>query len=285
MYELRIYDPVRALSLTFGMGSPYQIIDIDGLAPMTATINMTEIALAPGKRFENAKVNPRTINLAFAVDYDAETSRLEAYKVLRLGSRLTISYKSDLRDVTIYAYVQSVNVSHYAKKQRFTVVLICPYPFWKGHIKSVELGSVAEPLFHFPFAIEQGDPIPLGEVQDGDFFDIDNEGDVEVPIQEIALKVSGSITGITIEDMYGNVFGLTGSYQAGDTIEIMSDYNYKYILLYRNGVESNIFSHLDIGSTWLTVPVQGTKIKLGVGTGSLSSLTGTAYYQNEYEGV
>ena len=285
MYELRIIEPQRGLSLTFGMGSPYQIIDIDGLAPMTATINMTEIALAPGKRFENAKVNPRTINLAFAVDYDAETSRLEAYKVLRLGSRVGIRYQSDLRYVELIAYVQSVNVTHYAKKQRFTVVLVCPYPFWRGSTKSVELGSAAEPLFHFPFSIPVGDPVPLGEVQNGDFFDLENEGDVEVPISEIVLKVGGNITGITIEDMYGNTFGLTGSYQAGDTIEIMSDYNYKYILLYRNGVESNIFSHLDIGSTWLTVPVQGTKIKLGVGTGSLSSLTGTAYYHNEYEGV
>lgn len=285
MYELRIFEPVRALSLTFGMGSPYQIIDIDGLAPMTATINMTDIASGAGMRYENSKINPRTINLAFAVDYDAETSRLEAYKVLRLGSRVIVYYKSDLRNVHVTAYIQSVNVTHFAKKQRFTVVLVCPYPYWQGNINTVELGSTAEPLFHFPFAIEQGDPIPLGEVQDGDFFEIENGGDVETPISEIALRVAGSITGITIEDMYGNIFGLTGSYQAGDTIEIMNGLHYKYVLLYRNGVETNIFNRLDIGSKWLTIPVQGTAIKLGVGTGRLSDLTGKAYFQNEYEGV
>ena len=285
MYELIIQGEYGNNRLTFGMGSPFQIIVIDGLAPMTATINMMQLAGHQGMKFENYRVNPRTINLAFAIDYDAESSRLDAYKVLRLGSRLIITYRSELRDVTIIGYVQSVNVSHFAKKQRVTAVIVCPYPNWKGHIKSAQIGQTTEALLHFPLSFPQGSPIPLGSMSGGAYTSIENDGDVQIPIEEIALHITGTVSTITLEDYYGKTFTITGTYQAGDTIEIMNNGEYKYLLLYRNGVETNIFNRIGLDSEWLELPLYGNAYKITVGVGSVSSVTGSIYYRNEYEGV
>lgn len=285
MYELTIRPAGNSnRRLTFELGSPYQIVDIEGLAPMAATINMTELALRDGARFENAKVNPRTVNIAMALDFRAEEARLEAYKVLRLKSRVIINYKTQLRNCSLTGYVQSVNVSHFAKKQILTTSIICPSPHWvENEIRTATL-SETERLFHFPFTIPQGEPIPFGEVRSGEFRRIENGGDVEVPL-EFILTIASAVTGITIENGIGQQFRLLGSYQAGDMIDISSVYGLKTVFLRRGNQSLNIFNQIDIGSHWMTLPTEGEEFKISVEEGALSAVAAEAQYQFAFEGV
>ena len=82
MFEL-ILENANGDQLSFAQNSPFTVTEIEGLNPPDATINMSELALIDGAKYNSAKVNIRTINIAFAIEYAAAENRIEVYKVLK----------------------------------------------------------------------------------------------------------------------------------------------------------------------------------------------------------
>lgn len=139
-----------------GLKANYNLTNAQGLSPASATINTNSAALLDGATFNSSKVEMRTINLAFTIEYPVEQNRLAVYKVLRPKKSITLYYKSNLLDVFIDGYVESVDVGHFSNKQKATVSIICPSPYFKSAQSVVnELSSILS-LFHFPFQSQGG---------------------------------------------------------------------------------------------------------------------------------
>ena len=70
------------LELTPRDSSPFYILNIDGLGPAKANINMNELVTSDGSLYNSARLNPRNIVLTLKMrDYPTiEDSRLLTYR-------------------------------------------------------------------------------------------------------------------------------------------------------------------------------------------------------------
>lgn len=157
MYKLTIQNS-DLLELNFNelSGGAYNITNIQGLSPAEATINTSQAALLDGAFFNSSKVNMRTINLAFTIEEPVEYNRLFAYQVLKPKEPVTIYFKSNTLDVFIEGYVKSMSIGHFDAKQKATVQIICPDPYWKAAQEIIDELSIITNMFYFPFASEGG---------------------------------------------------------------------------------------------------------------------------------
>ena len=137
--------------LTFGQNSPFTITEIQGLNPPDATINTSAVALLDGEKYNSAKVNMRTINVAFAIEVNAALNRINMYRVLKSKQWIRLYYDGDYRNVYIDGYIQSIDIAYFEMKQIVTCTILCPEPFFKDAQEIIDELSVVVSAFHFPF--------------------------------------------------------------------------------------------------------------------------------------
>ena len=284
MYRLTLTNDLGE-QLTFGEGGAYTISEIEGLAAPEATINTSEIALMDGQVYNSAKVGMRTLQIAFAIEYDAEQKRLDMYNVLRIKKPIEMRYTSDLRDVTISGYVSDLEVTHFAMKQIATVTILCPFPYFRSAQEAVnELANVIS-AFHFPFAITAAEPIPFSYVQQLANVTVQNSGTVGTGMS-ITLYARGAVGNPKIFNYEtGEYFGLDFSMQTGDEITINTLSGEKSVTLLRDGATSNIFNSISEGSTWLQVDDYQSTFVYEVGSGVLTDLIAEFRHYDLFAGV
>lgn len=271
--------------LNFDMYSPYTIDVIEGLSPPNTNINLSQMALLDGKMYNSAKSNERVIELAFAIEYDVEFYRLQAYRILRVKKPIRFTYKSDLRNVFIDGYIGNVDVGHFDNKQIVTVEIVCPNPFFKETAEDIqELWNVVK-NFHFPFAITETNPIPLGWIEFNSDVTVENNGDVDTGII-IKFIAKGTISNPKVVNYdTSEYFGLNTTLQSGDEVTINTNAGYKTVKLTRNGNEINLFNTIMDGSTWLQLDQFKNIFVYEVESGDWSNLVTTFSHFDLYEGV
>lgn len=271
--------------LTFGMGTPFTISEIQGLNPPAATINTSQIALMDGAMYNSAKVNMRTINVAFAIETSAAYNRIEVYKVLKSKQWIRLYYKSEYRDVHIDGYIASIDVTHFAKKQVVTCSILCPSPYFKVAQEMVNEVSLIIPMFHFWFASTEEPEIVFGYIDPYVNIEIPNDGDVDTGLI-IELYAYAPVNNPKIFDyITGEYIGVNFNVEVGDLITINTNAGEKSITLLRDGVKTNIFNSLMRGSTWLQLPANGSVYTYEVSGGNPVNLHVNINYNVLYEGV
>ena len=271
--------------LQFGMGSPFTITDIQGLNPPDATINTSQIALIDGSKYNSAKVNPRQINLAFAIEYSAAYNRIQMYKVLKSKQWIRLMYIGDQRDVYIDGYIQSIDIAYFEMKQIVTVSILCPAPFFKeAQIIVNELKNIIS-AFHFPFSSTASPQLVMGYYSNDAGITIENEGDLECGLI-IELYARSAVTNPKIFNYITQDFiGVNYEMETGDLITIDTRKGEKTATLLRDGVETNIFNYVMKNSTWLQLEAHGSTFVYEVTSGVLGDLLVTFKHSNLYEGV
>lgn len=271
--------------LTFAMGSPFTIVDIQGLNPPTATINTSQVALMDGAKFNNSKLNMRTINVAFAIEYNAAANRIEVFKVLKSKQYVKMLYVSDVRDVFIEGYIESIDITYFDMKQIVTCSIICPSPYLKAAQEVVDELSNIINSFHFPFASPAEGTLVFGYISNDLGITIENDGDCECGMI-IELYANAAVSNPKIFNyITQDYIGLTYDMQPHDLITIDTRQGQKTAMLLRNGVQSNVFNAVMKNSAWLQLPANGGTFVYEVGTGSLADLTVTFKHYNLFEGV
>lgn len=285
MYELTLTNEQgKELRFTW-LGGQFTIVEISGLNPPKATINTNNLALIAGAKYNSSKILMREIQLAFAVEYDAENGRKSVYKVLQTGKPVKLSYKSDLFDVFINGYVNNIDPSYFAMKQIITVSILCPFPYFKGAQNVVNDLSSIIAMFHFPFASVAEGELVFGKIDNLQSVSIENDGYIETGLT-IEIYSRGSVTNPKIYDyISGAFFGINYSLVAGDLITITTEAGNKTVKLLREGVETNLFNYVMEGSTWLQLPAGGGEYVFEVGSGNASSLQLVFSHYDLYEGV
>ena len=265
--------------------APYTIADMQGLSPADATINMTQMALNDGALFNSAKVGVNTLNVAIAIEYQAEYYRLQAYRIFRPKSEIRVQYQSQQIDVWIEGYISKATLGHFEKKQTLTVEIICPFPYWRSsQLLRTEMNTYVDD-FHFPFAIEENDPIPLGHMDAVTSVTVYNNGTAAEGFV-MTLHATGNVSDPKVYNyITGEFFGLDYSLQSGDLVTIDSTTGQKSVTLERGGTETNIFNYIMKDSVWLTLEPGGTVFTYEVGTGSESDLTVEFLHYDLHTGV
>lgn len=267
-----------------GLNSPYTLYDVTGFNPPTATINTTKTALIDGVRYNSAKAEARTINIAIAIEYNAEVNRLYAYKVLRIKEPITLIYESDNRNVTIKGYIQSIDVTYMNVKQVLTFQMLCPFPYFKSVDEILNEINIVVSSFKFPFGITAENPIPLSYLQLKPNVEVINDGEVATGAI-IKFNASGNVSNPKVLNYdTGEYIGVNFDMQEGDEITINTNLGERSVTLRRKGVTTNIFNSLMNGVTWLMLET-GVNTFVYEAEAGTDTLIITIAHNDLYEGV
>lgn len=266
-------------------GVPFALAGIQGLTPADATINMTGMALNDGARFDSSKVGIRTINIAIAITAQAPQNRQKLYKVFVPGKKVKLEYVSEDLDVWTEGYVSSAPVPLMDNKQIMTAEILCMDPYLRSAQTIIDRMNSIVNAFHFPFAIEASDPIPLGYEQGLTNITVTNEGAAATGFI-MRLHATGSVEDPKVFNyITGEFFGLDYALDVGDTVEINTTAGNKTVTLIRDADETNIFNYIMQGSTWLQLEQGENVFTYEVGTGDTEDLTVEFEHYDTYTGV
>lgn len=284
MFEL-ILENKLGDQINFASNSAFTVTLIEGLNPPEATINLSDIALMDGAKFNSSKLNVRYINIAFAIEVNAAKNRIEVYKVLKSKQYVKMTYNGDYRNVYIEGYIESINIDYFEMKQIVTCSIVCPSPFFKDAQMMVnELKNVIN-AFHFPFASEETPELFMSYINNETGINLENDGDIDcgMIIEMYAIKAVSDpkIFNYVTQEYIGLDFDM----DQGDLITIDTRPGQKTATLLRGGVETNIFNYIIQGSTWLQLSSNGGTFVYEVGTGQDEDLDIIFKHENLYEGV
>ena len=235
--------------------------------------------------YNSAKVNMRTLNIAFAIEVDPAKNRIEVFKVLKSKQYIKIIYKSQYRNVYAEGYIASIAITYFDMVQIVTCSIICPSPYFKAAQSIVtELHNIIS-AFHFPFASTADPQLVFSYFNTDIGITIDNDGDVDCGMI-IELYANDAVTNPKIFNYITRDFiGLNIEMQAGDLITLNTSAGQKTATLLRDGVETNIFNSVIKNSTWLQLAANGSTFVYEVGSGNAANLAVTFTHTDLYEGV
>ena len=197
----------------------YFVIDVDGLAPMPITLGMSE-GNFDGALLTSAKAATRNIVITLVLNGDIETNRQRVYKIFPLKKACTIFFANKNRSVKIPAYVETIEDNFFAAREKIQISLVCPSAWFESADSADYVPSYTVPLFSAPFAIEQGDPIPVSEVADHPTVLISNTGDTECGMV-ITASFTGTVTGFKITNKTTvDYIGITNTFASGNKLTI-----------------------------------------------------------------
>lgn len=263
----------------------YVIESIEGLDPPEAVINTTRNANADGSVYNSSYAKERQIIITLAINAPVEENRIQLYRYFKSKYPVKLYYKNSLRNVFIEGYCKKPLIEFFTKKEIAQITILCPNPFFSGAVNEITDFSTVNPLFEFPFSIEE----PPGEIEFAEIIldqekNIRNNGDVETGAVFI-LKSRGSVVDPVIYNVESNVyFRLNITMQLGDEIYINTKTKQKTVTLTRDGVTTNIIGNLDGGSTWLVFD-PGDNIFMATAEESAENLDCYCILTDQFEGV
>lgn len=284
MFKL-ILENAAGDQLSFAQNSPFTVTEIQGLNPPEATINTSQVALIDGAKFNSAKLNMRSLNVAFAIEYEAAKNRIEVFKVLKSKQYVKMYYIGDYRDVYIEGYISAINITYFERKQIVTCSILCPDPYFKQAQEIVDKLTNIISAFHFPFASTDEPELLFGYISNDVGITIANDGDVDCGMI-IELYARDDVSDPKIFNYITQDFiGLSFDMEQADLITIDTRQGHKSAILTRNGVQTNLFNYVLKNSTWLQLEANGSTFVYEVGTGDAADLVVTFKHNNLFEGV
>lgn len=290
----------RTIILADPWPSGFAITNIEGLGPVEASINTTEIPSMDGSIFNSARVSSRNIVISFVLGYfpTIEHARLELYRYFPVKKKITLEIETDIRTYSIEGYVESNVPSIFNSQESATVSIICPSPYFRaGGDDTERTGSIGSgQSFEFPFSNESlvNPLIEFGSAARSINFDVYYDGRVETGLEFHfrVLNVS-SWNHVIIINKVGTTDSmvlsmdnlLSGGFQNNDELIICTIPGKKKATLIRNGISYNAINALQGDSKWLTVEPGSNIFNINIPMTELARFDIGFVYYPLYEGI
>lgn len=287
------------MELTNPKESGFWVINVDGLGPVQANINTTEIVTYDGSIFNSSRGTERNITFSLVFDDpDIENVRHKSYRYFPVKQKITVRVETDHRECEIDGYVESNDPSIFSSLEQTDISVICPEAWFRDISKSgnkiIEFFGI-DPLFEFPFSNESLTEklLEFGEIRRSFEESIFYEGEVETGFT-ITIHAVGDIGDITIYNVETNesmsissskLESLTGSkLKAGDDLIICTVKGRKSCQLLREAKYTNVLNCLDRNATWFQLSQGENKLAYTTTEGS-ENLHLSIQVQNLFQGV
>lgn len=246
--------------------SRFLVINVDGLGPVQATINTTEVVSYDGSIFNSARGSERNIvfSLVFDENYDVEETRHETYRYFPLKQEIEIVVETDKRICRTRGYVESNEPVIFAQQENASISVLCPNSWFEDAGEDgLNLTNFygIDPMFEFPFSNEslsykliefgsirqsfQESLFYYGEVETGFTMTIHATGDVgDITIHDIDTGKSMTVYSDKLESLSGS------SLSSGDDIVICTVKGSKSAQLLRAGKYTNVLNCLGRDTDW-----------------------------------
>jgi hypothetical protein len=194
----------------------FAIDNIDGLGPVEADINTTEMVV-DGDLFNSARVGKRNIVLELIFYSESgsgiESTRQYSYQLFPIKKQVYIEIEADNRTVWTYGYVEKNEPLIFSDMCKTQVSLICPDPKWYD-----SNGDVTTPIIpNTSTTIEYE-----GEVETGGYLTITIGSSVEAPVHAGVPAFTITCANPDGDAQLIDVFTPIGGFVEGDIITLTS---------------------------------------------------------------
>jgi hypothetical protein len=194
----------------------FAIDNIDGLGPVEADINTTEMVI-DGDLFNSARVGKRNIVLELIFYSESgsgiESTRQYSYQLFPIKKQVYIEIEADNRTVWTYGYVEKNEPLIFSDMCKTQVSLICPDPKWYD-----SNGDVTTPIIpNTSTTIEYE-----GEVETGGYLTITIGSSVEAPVHAGVPAFTITCANPDGDAQLIDVFTPIGGFVEGDIITLTS---------------------------------------------------------------
>lgn len=134
-----MYDNIKFLtdSAELNLSEISRITNIDGLGPVTAAVNTTQIGLNPGTRFDSVHVDYRNIVIEFYIISNVADNLTKLYSVIQTGTKTIMQLKNKLID----GYIESIEIDRTNNPVKGQISIICPNPSFYSAVKNISLSA------------------------------------------------------------------------------------------------------------------------------------------------
>lgn len=235
---------------------PFFLSKIDGVGRTQQTINTFKAPEQDGAFYISSTLDMRNITLegtilANTID-EAYNYRRQFLRVFTPKQHGVIVY----RDRRISCVVEEAGfiISIGERNPNFFISLLCPSPFFETLEEIRDELALWIPLFHFVLEIPT-EGIEFGLRQPSQIITVDNIGDVPCGCM-IVFKALGTVTNPELLNLDTSEYvKINTTMNAGDELRIYTKFAGKRVVQITGGLETNVFSLLDIGSTFLQLAV------------------------------
>ena len=248
------------------------ISEVEGLGPVQANVNMTDLSIADGSLFNSARLEKRNIVISayFTGSKSVEESRLLSYKYFPLKRKLRFYIETSQRKAYVDGYVESNEPDIFQKYSTCRISILCESAYFTSDEGAQYIKfSATVPSFRFKYKNEGSLPVTrFGEIQHKTRQEIVYEGDGETGLT-ITIDAVGNAKNFVIYDITKRQFmnfntdrlaSILPSEDTdndklifGDRMIITTHQKNKKITLIRGGISYNALNLLDKNPEWLTV--------------------------------
>jgi hypothetical protein len=287
-------------SITLELRSPEKsgliVQNVDGLGPVKATINTTDISSSDGAVYNSARLGVRNIVLTLSLleTPSLEENRKTTYKYFPTRKKITVLLTSDKRVCLTTGYVESNEIDVFTNSQKAVVSIICPDPYFYSNDINLTIFTTSIPNFEFPFENEGMEAnIEVGTAILSTRETVLYDGDSSIGVV-IYMHCLGTVTNPTIYNVFTNesmtidtvkLAALTGhGLMANDDVVISTVKGDKGIYLVRDGLRYNILNCLGRNINWFQL-VRGDNVFSYSADSGLTSLQFLIENRVIYEGL
>lgn len=262
----------------------FLMLEPKGFGSVGASISKSDIAGQDGTRVNSSYLADR--NITFKVKYkrpDIEKNRILLYNYLRPGRKVRLYVRNDSRDAYIDGVVEQADPDIFSENEMADVSIICPNPYWIATASFQTDFSTVDPMFSFPFAIEE-EGIPFSVLEATPEKTIVNSGDAETGAL-IRIESKGSVTNpMLYDESTGEVMKFAITLAKNEYLLIDTHRGSKSIEYVTEDSSFNGLPYLAAGSSWLKLAIGENKLYSDAEQGK-DDMTVTVKHNVWYSGV
>jgi hypothetical protein len=282
----------RGQSVEISNALPFILSKFDGTGSVDTSLLMTKSPYQDGSTLQDVLLDKRVLTIEGTICADS-IEKMYSYRQqlasifnpkLREG---ILRYENDNGVKEIKCIVEDgieyKDKFDSSKKQTFAVSLICPNPYWLDEIDNRQ--DIAVWMGDFEFDLELSDDgIEMEHRENSLIVNVNNVGDVDCAIR-IEFTALATVVNPSLFNIYTQKYiKVKRTLHAGDKLVINTAFGNKKVNLIVNGVTSNVFNYIDLGSTFLQLTAGDNLFRYDAESG-IDNLDVSIYHRPQYIGV
>ncbi len=247
-----LYQNATGESVSLRPCAPFFLSKVNGLAAIRQSVNTFGAPEQDGAFFISSTLDMRNItiegNLVSTGGADLTTLRRQLLRIFTPKQHGTLTYGD--RQITCHVEEAGFAQGSSHRAPAFFISLLCPSPYFEA-VEAIRTELAAWiGTFSFPLNIPDSG-IEFGYRQPSQIIVIDNDGNAACGC-EIIFRALGTVTNPSLMNVdTGEFVRLLTSMKAGQEIRVYTHFAAKRVELRDGTTNSNAFSMLDTGSTFL----------------------------------
>lgn len=288
------YENGRGLSIVLNRDGPLFLFSVKGFDGLEADVVSSKSAYQDGVSISKTILKDRVLTLNCYLEVDNEQQRdilkrklYNAFNPKLRGHMKIYTDANKLRGASNLRVIQApIFDDDYESLNElvgFQIQLSMPLPYFEDiNENRVDFGNDIGNFFFDLEIEEEGNELSIKN--NSIVTNIANMGDAETPIK-VVFKAKSELKNPSIYNVYTKEYiKINRTMHEGEEITVTTHKGNKRVESYLNGITSNIFNYLDLGSSFIWLDVGDNVIRYDAET-MIEQLEVYIYYTNYYLGV